>query len=141
VHNALGDGQWDRSKLRLLLEKIMPEQGVMEDCEIEHESPDIGRGKHVMRYVSRDNFAMPESAFLLCRFCLTDAWWKLHHRNDAIEMFSDFLQYRNHYGLLAADLHLKTGEARENLRQTCPMARLIPAAMRSRRWEDRYWLD
>jgi two-component sensor histidine kinase len=40
---ALGDGQWDIPKLRLLLEKIVPEHGVMEDYEVEHEFPDIGR--------------------------------------------------------------------------------------------------
>src|ERR1700719_1679048 len=40
---ALGDGQWDIPKLRLLLEKIVPERGVMEDYEVEHEFPGIGR--------------------------------------------------------------------------------------------------
>jgi two-component sensor histidine kinase len=40
---ALGDGQWDIPKLRLLLEKIVPEHGVMEDYEVEHEFPKIGR--------------------------------------------------------------------------------------------------
>jgi two-component sensor histidine kinase len=40
---ALGDGQWDIPKLRLLLEKIVPEHGVMEDYEVEHQFPDIGR--------------------------------------------------------------------------------------------------
>jgi two-component sensor histidine kinase len=40
---ALGDGQWDIPGLRLLLEKIIPERGVMEDYEVEHEFPDIGR--------------------------------------------------------------------------------------------------
>ena len=41
----LGDGQWDIPRLRLLLEKIIPEQGVMEDYEVEHEFPasDTGR--------------------------------------------------------------------------------------------------
>ena len=38
----LGDGQWDIPKLRVLLEKIIPEQGVMDDYEIEHEFPGIG---------------------------------------------------------------------------------------------------
>jgi hypothetical protein len=36
---TLGDGQWDIPKLRLLLEKIIPEHGVMEDYEVEHEFP------------------------------------------------------------------------------------------------------
>jgi two-component sensor histidine kinase len=40
---ALGDGQWDIPRLRLLLEKIIPEQGEMEDYEVEHQFPDIGR--------------------------------------------------------------------------------------------------
>ena len=39
---ALGDGQWDIPKLRVLLEKIIPEQGVMEGYEVEHEFPGIG---------------------------------------------------------------------------------------------------
>lgn len=39
---TLGDGQWDIPKLRVLLEKIIPERGVMEDYEVEHEFPSIG---------------------------------------------------------------------------------------------------
>ena len=39
---ALGDGQWDIPALRTLLEKIVPEHGVMEDYEVEHEFPVIG---------------------------------------------------------------------------------------------------
>jgi two-component sensor histidine kinase len=38
----LGDGQWDIPKLRLLLENIIPEHGVMEDYEVEHEFPGVG---------------------------------------------------------------------------------------------------
>jgi two-component sensor histidine kinase len=40
---ALGDGQWDIPKLRVLLEKIIPEHGVMEGYEVEHEFPDLGQ--------------------------------------------------------------------------------------------------
>lgn len=39
---ALGDGQWDIPKLRVLLEKILPEHGVMEGYEVEHEFPGLG---------------------------------------------------------------------------------------------------
>ncbi len=39
----LGDGQWDIPKLRLLLENIVPQHGVMDDYEVEHEFPDIGK--------------------------------------------------------------------------------------------------
>src|ERR1700730_11800998 len=38
----LGDGHWDIPKLRSLLEKIVPENGVMEDYEVEYEFPNAG---------------------------------------------------------------------------------------------------
>ena len=50
----LGDGQWDIPKLRLLLENIIPEQGVMEDYEVEHEFPGIGH--RTMRLNARQVF-------------------------------------------------------------------------------------
>jgi chemotaxis protein methyltransferase CheR len=40
---TLGDGQWDIPKLHLLLENIVPEHGVMEDYEVEHEFPGLGQ--------------------------------------------------------------------------------------------------
>jgi two-component sensor histidine kinase len=51
---ALGDGQWDIPKLRVLLEKIIPERGVMEDYEVEHEFPDLG--SRTMRLNARQVF-------------------------------------------------------------------------------------
>jgi two-component sensor histidine kinase len=51
---ALGDGQWDIPKLRLLLEKIIPEHGVMEDYEVEHEFPHLGT--RIMRLNARQVF-------------------------------------------------------------------------------------
>jgi two-component sensor histidine kinase len=48
---ALGDGQWDIPKLRLLLEKIIPEHGVIKDYEVEHEFPNLGN--RIMRLNAR----------------------------------------------------------------------------------------
>jgi two-component sensor histidine kinase len=39
----LGDGQWDIPKLRVLLGNILPEHGTMENYEVEHGFPNIGR--------------------------------------------------------------------------------------------------
>jgi two-component sensor histidine kinase len=52
--SELGDGQWDIPKLRLLLEKIIPEHGVMEDYEVEHEFPGVGH--RTMRLNARQVF-------------------------------------------------------------------------------------
>jgi len=51
---ALGDGQWDIPKLRVLLEKIIPERGVMEDYEVEHAFPNLGQ--RIMRLNARQVF-------------------------------------------------------------------------------------
>jgi chemotaxis protein methyltransferase CheR len=51
---ALGDGQWDIPKLRLLLDKIIPEHGVMENYEVEHEFPHLGA--RIMRLNARQVF-------------------------------------------------------------------------------------
>ena len=98
------------------------------------------RDKHVMRYASPDDFGMPESAFLICRFWLIDAWWAAGRKQEARDLFVDALQYRNRYGLLSEDIQIHTGELWGNFPQTYSMAGLILTAMRlSRSWEDRYW--
>jgi two-component sensor histidine kinase len=51
---VLGDGQWDIPSLRVLLEKIIPEQGEIEDYEVEHEFP--GLGQRTMRLNARQVF-------------------------------------------------------------------------------------
>jgi chemotaxis protein methyltransferase CheR len=51
---TLGDGQWDIPKLRVLLEKIIPERGVMEGYEVEHEFP--GLGSRTIRLNARQVF-------------------------------------------------------------------------------------
>jgi chemotaxis protein methyltransferase CheR len=40
---ALGDGQWDIPALRVLLETIIPERTAMDDFEVEHDFPGVGR--------------------------------------------------------------------------------------------------
>ena len=96
---------------------------------------------HGHRYGS-DDFGLPQSEFLVCRFWLIDVWWKLGRREEAIDMFKDALRYRNRYGLLAEDIHLESGRLCGNFPQTYSMAGLILTAMRlSRSWEDRYWHD
>jgi chemotaxis protein methyltransferase CheR len=51
---ALGDGQWDIPKLRLLLDKIIPEHGVIEDYEVAHAFPHLGT--RIMRLNARQVF-------------------------------------------------------------------------------------
>jgi GH15 family glucan-1,4-alpha-glucosidase len=137
---GLGSEDLDASVL------LLPELGLIEVDDprflrtLDAIERELLRDKHVMRYASEDDFGVPESAFLICRFWLIDAWWKLGRQDQARDLFTDALRHRNRYGLLAEDIHPATGELWGNFPQTYSMAGLILTAMRvSRSWEDRYW--
>jgi GH15 family glucan-1,4-alpha-glucosidase len=101
---------------------------------------ELRRGLHVMRYVTADDFGLPDTAFLICRFWLIDAIFALGRRDEARDMFVDALRLRNRYGLLSEDVHPVTGELWGNFPQTYSMSGLIQSAMKlSRSWGDRYW--
>ena len=93
-----------------------------------------------MRYVGSDDFGLPETAFLICRFWLIDALWLISRRDEARERFIEALKLRNRYGLLSEDVHPTTSALWGNFPQTYSMAGLVLTAMRlSRSWEGRYW--
>jgi GH15 family glucan-1,4-alpha-glucosidase len=137
---AFGSDDLDASVL------LLPELGILEAKDPRFVSTvaamerELMRGKHVLRYTRPDDFGMPETAFLVCRFWLIDALWSLGRTADARDLFNDALKYRNHFGLLSEDVHPETGEMWGNFPQTYSLAGLILTAMRlSRSWEDRYW--
>ena len=101
---------------------------------------ELKRDLNVMRYTSADDFGLPETAFLICRFWLVDALWAIGRKEDARDMFIDALKLRNSYGLMSEDVHPVTGELWGNFPQTYSMAGIILSAIRlSKSWEDRYW--
>ncbi len=137
---AFGSDDLDASVL------LLPDLGVVEADDPRFVSTvaamerELLREKHVMRYAAADDFGLPATAFLICRFWLVDAWWSLGRREEARELFVDALGYRNRYGLLSEDIDPQTGMLWGNFPQTYSMAGLILTAMRlSRSWEDRYW--
>ena len=101
---------------------------------------ELRRDFHVMRYAAPDDFGLPETAFLICRFWLIDALWDTGRREEARDMFIDALRLRNRYGLLSEDVHPATGKMWGNFPQTYSMSGLILTAIKlSRSWGDRYW--
>jgi GH15 family glucan-1,4-alpha-glucosidase len=125
---------------------LLPELGLIEAGDPRFASTvaaiesDLVRGRHVMRYAAEDDFGLPETEFLVCRFWLIDALAALGRREEARERYQDALALRNSYGLLAEDVHPQTGALWGNFPQTYSMAGIILSAMRlSQSWEDRYW--
>ena len=125
---------------------LMPELGLLDAADPRFVSTvaaieqDLVRGRHVLRYAAADDFGLPETEFLVCRFWLIDALCLLGRRDEARSRFNDALALRNHYGLFAEDIHPESGALWGNFPQTYSMAGLILSAMRlSRSWEERYW--
>ena len=87
---------------------------------------DLVRGRHVMRYAAEDDFGLPETEFLVCRFWLIDALALLGRREEARERYQDALALRNRYGLFAEDIHPQTGALWGNFPQTYSMAGVDP---------------
>jgi GH15 family glucan-1,4-alpha-glucosidase len=156
VHQALLQGAWNEKRQAFTAAfgsddldasvLLLPDLGVIEAEDprfvstVKAMERELLREKHVMRYAAADDFGLPATAFLICRFWLVDAWWSLGRREEARELFVDALAYRNRYGLLSEDIDPQTGTLWGNFPQTYSMAGLILTAMRlSRSWEDRYW--
>ncbi|MEP7031586.1 MAG: glycoside hydrolase family 15 protein, partial [Pseudolabrys sp.] len=125
---------------------LLPELGLVEPNDprmastVELIETELRRGNNVMRYVAADDFGLPETAFLICRFWLIDAMWAIGRREEARDMFTDALRLRNRYGLLSEDVHPVTGKLWGNFPQTYSMSGLILTAINlSRSWGDRYW--
>ncbi len=87
---ALGDGQWDIPKLRILLDKIVPERGTMEDYEVEHEFPVLGN--RIMRLNARQVFyeGGAGTTILLGIEDITD-WRHLERQKDELLQQKDLL--------------------------------------------------
>jgi GH15 family glucan-1,4-alpha-glucosidase len=97
---------------------------------------DLRRGDFIFRYVEKDDFGEPENAFLVCPFWYVNALAALDRRQEARELFEKLLRCRNHHGLLAEHIDLRSGEQWGNFVQTYSMVGLINAAIRlSVRWD------
>ncbi len=125
---------------------LLPELGLIDSTDPRFASTvtaieqDLVHGQHVLRYAAADDFGLPESEFLVCRFWLIDALCLIGRRDEARQRFEDALSLRNHYGLFAEDIHPQTGALWGNFPQTYSMAGLILSAKRlSKSWEERYW--
>lgn len=100
---------------------------------------DLKRGDFIYRYSERDDFGVPENAFLVCTFWYINALGALGRRDEARTLFEKVLNHRNPHGLLSEDIDPKTGELWGNFVQTYSMVGIIDAAIRlSAEWDQVY---
>ena len=102
---------------------------------VERIDEELRSGNHVFRYVAKDDFGEPETAFTACTFWHIDALHRIGRTEDAREMFENLLACRNRFGMLSEDIYCHDETLWGNYPQTYCLAGIIDCARRlSRPW-------
>lgn len=83
---------------------------------------------HVFRYVSRDDFGLPECAFNFCTFWMIHALYLIGEEEQARMYFEHMLRSGNHLGLFSEDTQPSTGKMYGNFPQTYTHVGIIQTA-------------
>lgn len=83
---------------------------------------------HVFRYVSRDDFGLPECAFNFCTFWMIHALYLIGEHQEAKLLFENMLNAGNHLGLFSEDTQPSTGKMYGNFPQTYTHVGIIQTA-------------
>jgi two-component sensor histidine kinase len=121
----LGEGQWNIAELKTLLEKVLPEHGVVEGYEVDREFPGLGR--RIMRLSARQVFdeGNPHATLLLTMADVTEQRAMEQAMKELMwqkELLLEEMQHRvaNSLTIIASILMLKartvqSEEARQHL--------------------------
>jgi GH15 family glucan-1,4-alpha-glucosidase len=97
---------------------------------------ELRQGDYIFRYSEKDDFGVPQNAFLVCTFWYIDALAATGRKEEARDLFSTLIARRNPHGLLAEHIDPTTGELWGNFVQTYSMVGLINSAVKlSLPWE------
>lgn len=75
------------------------------------------RNGFVMRYVTEDDFGLPENAFLICTFWMVNALYSIGRKQEARQMFKQATATANHNGLMSEGVEPDTGRQTGNFPQ------------------------
>jgi GH15 family glucan-1,4-alpha-glucosidase len=136
---TMGGSTLDASLLRLNDLNFLPADDPRFIGTVEAVGRNLRRGDFIYRYVTADDFGLPETAFLVCTFWYISALEAIGRKDDARALFEKVLAKRNRHGLLAEDIDPGTGEQWGNFVQTYSMVGLIVCALKlSQSWDDAF---
>lgn len=93
----------------------------------------------MFRYTTKDDFGLPENAFIVCTFWMINALYIIGEKKKAREMFENMLKHSNHLGLLSEDVEVYSGRLTGNFPQAYSHLALIQSAFILE--TDYNWLD
>jgi len=99
----------------------------------------LKRGKFIYRYIDKDDFGVPHTAFTICSFWMVEALHGVGREQEARDLFQLLCSHTNHVGLLSEDMDSESGDLWGNFPQTYSHVGLINSAMRlSKSWDDAF---
>tara|TARA_R110000787_G_scaffold25757_2_gene72210 strand:- start:5119 stop:6903 length:1785 start_codon:yes stop_codon:yes gene_type:complete len=135
--DAFGGSNVDASLLQLADIGLIPADDPRFIGTVEAVGRELKRGQHVFRYISKDDFGEPETAFNVCTFWYIEALCAIGRMEEARELYDAVLASCNHLGLLSEDIDPATGELWGNFPQTYSMVGMITCAtLLSRSWKE-----
>lgn len=100
---------------------------------------DLKRGDFIFRYITEDDFGVPDNAFTVCTFWYIDALAAVGRKEEARALFEKLLASTNHLGLMAEHVATKDNDMWGNFPQTYSMVGIINSAMKlSKPWEEAF---
>lgn len=81
------------------------------------------------RYINKDDFGRPSSAFTICTFWMIRALYVTGREKEALDMFNELLGYSNHLGLFSEDLDFETKDQLGNFPQAYSHLAVINTAI------------
>ncbi len=90
----LGDGQWDIPALRVLLETIIPEQTAMDDFEVDHDFPGVGRRVMLLNARKVLYETSPATTILLAFTDITERRAVEREKQDLLEKTEELLRQK-----------------------------------------------
>jgi len=92
---ALGDGQWDIPALRVLLETIIPEHTAMDDFEVDHDFPGVGRRVMCLNARKVLNEISPNATILLAFTDITARRGIEREKEELLEQTEELLRQQH----------------------------------------------
>ncbi|BEG98361.1 glycoside hydrolase family 15 protein [Bacteroides sedimenti] len=81
------------------------------------------------RYINKDDFGKPSSAFTICTFWMIRSLYVIGREQEALNMFNELLGYANHLGLFSEDLDFETKDQLGNFPQAYSHLAVINTAL------------
>ncbi len=112
-----GSDIYDASNLLMLHYGFLPPDDPRIVSTVRQYYKHLVKDNFTFRYIAEDEFGVPENAFIVCIFWMSNALYLIGEKAKAQEMFDNILSRANHLNLFSEDVEISTGRLTGNFPQ------------------------